>query len=186
MITTRSATTTDTSDLPIYTDADFLSPLECQRLISVHGRELFASYTTGKTSLRVSDQRYFDDDQLMNKLAPVVREYAIVRGIDIGDGTDFECPAIVRYKADGKYDWHMDNELTRPEDRKIAVVLALNSDFEGGGTEWMWPHPLACCHIPPKTGALALFPSILLHRGMPVTSGERWIVVTWALGPPWR
>lgn len=186
MITTEAAILTDTSDCPIWSHESFIPEVWCKEIIEHCGKDMFTSGTTGDSGLRFSDQVYFENDQLMQRIGLAVRTYARERNIDIGDGNHLETLSLVRYVAGGKYDWHMDNEMTRPENRKVAVVIALNEDFEGGGTQWMWPHPAAMCHSQPKTGSIAVFPSVLLHRGMPVTSGERWIIVTWAFGPQWR
>lgn len=187
MIQMQSATSTDTDDCPIWATTGFIPEIWCKEIIEHYGRELVQSRTTGNTGdMRISSQVYFENHQLAERIALAVRSYANDRNIDIGEQVVLETLSLVKYEPGGQYDWHMDNELTRPENRKVAVVIALNEGFVGGGTEFMWPHPAAPCFTPPKTGAIAIFPSVIIHRGKPVESGERWIIVTWALGPPWR
>lgn len=186
MIRTGPATMTNSMYCPLFDLPNFLPEWQCKNLITKYGDELEPSRTAGADELRVSSQRYFEDDALTGRIAMVVGDYADRANIDIGRGDAYESLSIVRYDKGGKYDFHMDNQMSPIEDRKIAVVLALNSDFKGGGTEWLWPYPSKPSYLPPSTGSIVMFPSVLLHRGIPVQSGTRWIVVTWALGPPWR
>lgn len=193
MIHLTKATTSDPNDCPIRSVPGVFTPEECDQIIETWGRggELKPSRTSGgENPIRVSEQVYFDEQWVAERIAGVVRGYALERSIDIWadpeGGLNLEMLSLVRYGPGGKYDWHMDNELTLREDRKIAVVLTLGGEFEGGGTQWAWPTWDSPCSLNPPVGTAALFPSSVLHRGMPVTAGERWILVTWALGPAWR
>ena len=57
-----------------------------------------------------------------------------------------------------------------------ASILYLNEDFEGGETEFLNGRK-----IKPETGKLVLFPSTwcMVHRGCPVTEGQKYLCVGW-------
>jgi PKHD-type hydroxylase len=92
-------------------------------------------------------------------------------------------------KEQGRYDWHMDMamgdmELSRIiQTRKLSLTLCLNDEFEGGQFEINvgkqdYPEQVAL-----KKGRAILFPSFMIHRVAPVTSGIRKSLVVWATGP---
>lgn len=86
----------------------------------------------------------------------------------------------------GFYNWHMDigpNELAF---RKISLVVQLSnaSDYEGGDLEIRSGAGEATAS---KTaGTVIIFPSYLLHRVTPVTSGLRESLVLWAGGNSYK
>ena len=104
-----------------------------------------------------------------------------------------EPPNLMRYQAanidkhgkPGRYDWHMDvgpGEI--PSMRKISYTLILNPDeYEGGelcfhiGRELDKPFPSQ-----DEAGTMILFPSYLVHKVNPITSGTRYAMVGWAHG----
>ena len=101
-----------------------------------------------------------------------------------------ERPNLMRYDeaakspsgVNGHYDWHMDVG-THPvmAKRKISFSLILNDDYGGKGMEFKIGRQ-GTPEKPPR-GALIAFPSYILHRVHPVTSGTRWALVGWVHGP---
>lgn len=92
--------------------------------------------------------------------------------------TDHEGTQLVRYSAGGHYIPHSDvGQRTR--NRYYSVVCYLNDDFEGGRTHF----PALDYSVTPRCGKAILFPSNYLHGGEPVTSGEKYIFVSWITGP---
>ena len=86
----------------------------------------------------------------------------------------------------GHYDWHVDIGPGSINHRKISIVTQLSdpSEYEGGELE-IW------CggqfrQIPKIKGCTVLFPSFLLHRVTPVTSGVRRSMVLWAGGGSYK
>jgi len=79
----------------------------------------------------------------------------------------------------GHYDYH--NDLVRNTTvRKMSVVLQLSDEtsYSGGDFEIFNRGTM------PKTRArLLFFPSFLVHKVHPVTSGTRYSLVTWISGP---
>lgn len=95
---------------------------------------------------------------------------------------------IARYSAEdqGHYDWHIDLGIGRFSRRKLSLSVQLSpSDaYEGGDLEF---------HLSGlnrnnmrQQGTLIAFPSFLQHRVTPVTRGERFSLVVWVDGPPYR
>jgi PKHD-type hydroxylase len=85
----------------------------------------------------------------------------------------------------GYFTWHSDN-VASDQTRKITLVVPLNdpTEFEGGAIEFM---PGDAIITPPQVpGVPIAFPSWLIHRVTPVTSGKRYSLVYWIRGPNWR
>jgi hypothetical protein len=92
--------------------------------------------------------------------------------------TDDEGTQLVHYASGGHYIVHSDiGQRTR--NRHFSVVCYLNDDFTGGGTRF----PALDYCATPQSGKAILFPSGYLHGGEPVTSGEKYIIVSWITGP---
>lgn len=106
-------------------------------------------------------------------------------GFDLG--AFLECQ-FTQYLAteNGHYDWHPDNydDSDMAFDRKLSCIVMLSdpSDYEGGGLSLgMRNEPVRL-----QRGSVVVFPSFLVHKVYPVTSGERYTLVAWAEGPMWR
>ncbi len=86
----------------------------------------------------------------------------------------------------GFYNWHMDigpNELAF---RKISLVVQLSdpNDYQGGELEIRSGSGEATASK--AQGTVIIFPSYLLHRVTPVTSGVRESLVLWAGGNSYK
>ena len=83
------------------------------------------------------------------------------------------------------YDWHMDAAVKGKLafNRKISCVALLSDpkDFTGGEFEM---HSIG--EIPLEKGSVIAFPSFMVHRVKPVTSGTRFSLVSWQEGVDWR
>jgi PKHD-type hydroxylase len=97
----------------------------------------------------------------------------------------------------GKYDFHMDTILGQnvPHDmqtqgtRKMSIVMCLNEsgvDFEGGQFQINNGQEADAETIELKKGRIIAFPSWMLHRVAPTTSGKRKSLVIWVLGPKFK
>ena len=92
---------------------------------------------------------------------------------------------VYRDTDSGHFDWHMD--VGRGQPRKLSLTLQLTDParYEGGelqfntGTETMTA-------MPKDRGVAITFPSYLIHRVTPVTSGIRKAIVAWASGPDFK
>ena len=97
---------------------------------------------------------------------------------------------IGRYRDGGHYIEHIDT-LTPDADnlqRKLTAVVLLNNsnEFVGGDLELCLPSGEWKRELLRDAGDMIVFPSFMLHRVTPVTSGVRYTSVTWALGPAFR
>ena len=93
---------------------------------------------------------------------------------------------LARYAPGQHYDWHTDLGADGYSRRKlsIAVILSAPQDFEGG--QLQFGGDKFTRNAPMSQGSALVFPSWLRHRVTPVTDGERWTLVGWWLGPPFR
>lgn len=94
---------------------------------------------------------------------------------------------IGTYSSDSKghYDWHMDCGK-RSCCRKISLTVQLTNEAEYEGGELQFFYSRKTRVAPKKKGTVVLFPSCLMHRVTPVTSGVRQSMVAWITGPPFR
>ena len=65
--------------------------------------------------------------------------------------------------------------------RKLSMVAFLSDDYEGGELEIENDTPMT-----KEAGNLIFFPSFISHQVKPVTSGERFSLSNWFLGPPFK
>ena len=92
-----------------------------------------------------------------------------------------------RYDSEykGQYDWHMDVPARQLEglQRKVSFSVGLSEDYyEGGDLELMISRD-SQHSFKLSRGDIVVFPSFILHRVTPVTSGIRNALVGWGLGP---
>jgi len=85
---------------------------------------------------------------------------------------------VLEYHPDQEYKFHHDtsNDPNSKEyHRQISVVVYLNDEFDGGGTEF--PHKT----FKPSPGYGLIFPSnwCFPHSGQKVLSGKKRVAVTW-------
>lgn len=84
------------------------------------------------------------------------------------------------------YTWHIDMADDAPAARKLSLVLQLSdpSEYEGGELQtWTAPEHAT---VDKQKGLIAAFPSYVLHRVTPVTSGTRYSLVVWICGPSFK
>jgi len=116
---------------------------------------------------------YQEFDRRMNaSLKPVVKQRWEV------DLTNHSGTHLLRY---GPADYYVPHRDTGPgfEDRYFSVVCYLNDNFEGGQTSF----PDLNYSVTPESGKAIVFASNHLHCSEPVTSGEKFVVVSWINGP---
>lgn len=84
-----------------------------------------------------------------------------------------------------KLDWHVDRYSDGPI-RKLSVIIQLSNEEEytGGNVEMMLTRDYTL--MTKKIGSLIIFPSYVLHRITPVTSGTRRSLLFFITGPTFR
>ena len=94
-----------------------------------------------------------------------------------------ERPQLLRYPEGGKYDWHIDIGRGDSSTRKLSLTWTLNGDFDGGDFCFFQYGEVS---VPFRMGQGCIFPSFMPHRVSEVTFGERWALVAWISGTPFR
>lgn len=91
---------------------------------------------------------------------------------------------LLHYKASekGHYSWHIDAGEGNSSTRKLSlsVPLTLKSSYKGGDLELMNNGSNMLAYT--ERGSITFFPSYMPHRVIPVTEGERWVIVVWVHG----
>lgn len=85
---------------------------------------------------------------------------------------------IIRYAPNGYYHPHTDSGLDL-DTRYFSVLCYLNDDFEGGCTFF----PYLNYRAVPQQGRAIIFPSRYMHCAEPVVKGEKFVALTWVMGP---
>ncbi|MES2473071.1 MAG: 2OG-Fe(II) oxygenase [Pseudomonadota bacterium] len=90
----------------------------------------------------------------------------------------------------GHFDWHKDYgkgyDAAAQEPRKLSISIQLSdsADYQGCDLEVRAGN---LTDVAPRTrGAVIAFPSYVLHRVTPITSGVRKSLVVWAVGPEFK
>lgn len=109
---------------------------------------------------------------------------------------------FTKYKLNQYYNWHCDSDfkvMDRPEDpkvhgkmRKLSVIVFLSdkSEYRGGELKFDTRDNAEGCNIinvnETTRGSIIVFPSFLWHKVYPVTWGNRYTLVGWYVGKPFR
>ena len=112
------------------------------------------------------------DEKMRTTIKPLIKDFWSVDLAEYG-GTQ-----LVRYTPGGWYETHQDAGADF-EDRYFTVICYLNDNFAGGHTSF----PYLAHAAVPETGKAIVFPSKYFHRAEPVTRGEKYVLVSWVLGP---
>lgn len=98
----------------------------------------------------------------------------------------FEQPQMLKYTPGGFYKAHADSDnfneakgcWMKELDRDASLLIYLNEGYEGGALRFEYFDYT----LMPRAGMLVYFPSDsrYMHQALPVTSGKRFAVVSWA------
>jgi PKHD-type hydroxylase len=98
--------------------------------------------------------------------------------------------AIYEASEQGHFDWHTDygrekgHEQHEPRKLSLSLQLSDPANYHGGELQAQVRSKVEVA--PKKRGAVIAFPSYVLHRVTPITSGVRKSLVVWSLGPEYR
>ena len=175
---------------------DAFTPVECDQIIAlIDAENLRDAGLVGQVSnhnLRRADIAWLDEVKgtgwVMDRIIAVVAG-ANREGFDFDIREFAESPQVARYTAEreGHFDWHSDiGDGPIAQKRKLTMVVQLSepANYSGGTLELM---PDSNVHEARRDkGTATLFPSFVLHRVTPVTSGTRHSLTIWAHGPAFR
>ena len=119
---------------------------------------------------------------VLDRVARMVHEWNKDFGFEIATGQP-TAAQLTLYRASQEYSWHMDLGAGPSSLRKASVVVGLNdpSHYTGGGTEIFYgggESPI----LRLGAGDAICFPPYVMHRAVPVETGERWTLALWFLG----
>lgn len=185
----------DVNHLNYYYFTNAFTPEEMVKIIQT-GESLYQipAKTVGDdgevvSSYRKSEISWINNNPETEWIFQKISEYAIIANkemwnFDIWDYQD-QLQYTKYYGDGGHYDWHAD---LGPgiSNRKLSCVLQLSTpeEYEGGVLQ-MNPGG-NILEVPKGLGTLCFFPSFLLHRVTPLSSGVRKSLVTWLCGANFR
>lgn len=112
------------------------------------------------------------DEKINSLIKPLVRQ---TWGVDLIEHSGTH---IVRYTSGNYYAAHTDTGLNLNK-RYFTVLCYLNEDFMGGQTSF----PRLGYSVAPRSGKAVIFPASYFHRAETVINGEKYIYVSWLIGP---
>lgn len=129
---------------------------------------------------RDNDRYVWDNRQVAQQMFPLLKD--LVPQVVEGNGFKWEPCGLnerfrfYRYRGGQQFKPHMDGAFKRNEDEVslITVLLYLSGDFEGGSTYLIGVNE----NVQPTKGMLLLFDHKILHAGLPVTSGTKYVLRT--------
>jgi len=161
-----------------------------------HGLNLtYRNVTSFKTSEEIpNDYEKWFVEKIYNNLLTFNDNPEFGYGFDLSGMNEppilmkYEAPDLNKHNMAGKYDWHLDiGSDDGMATRKISYIIHLNSGYEGGELQWLIGNePSYIERTSPKLGTITVFPTYLLHRISPMTSGIRYTLVGWIHGDSFR
>jgi PKHD-type hydroxylase len=102
------------------------------------------------------------------------------------DGTPFLFQ-MTKYSKGQYYSWHTDHGPGIVSRRKLSLSICLSSEdeYDGGDIEFFRSFQNIVSYKMSQ-GSIVVFPSWVSHQVKPVNKGERWSLVAWLEGPPFR
>ena len=88
---------------------------------------------------------------------------------------------VLKYEPGGHYKFHTDHNMKIP--RSFSCIFLVNDNYKGGELCFRYPQSDKITTIEKKENRMIIWPSNFLypHCVKPVTEGERYSVVAWAL-----
>lgn len=167
------------------------SPSECDRVVALFDKEnpviagvhADAKLNEGIRKSRVTWLRFESDREWLFKA--LWQHIKTVNDERYGFQLSglYENLQLTLYPPGGHYKWHEDNMEPAFTTRKLSLSVQLSDpDSYEGGELVIFPN-----ERPPRTrGTIAFFPSFVTHKVEPVKTGERYSLVAWVTGDPFR
>lgn len=179
------------SILDYYWFLETFNPVQCESIISIckkYEKQEASTFKGDSKDTRNSTVRWIplnDETEFIFKQISdcVLEANRELFKIDIYGFT--ESLQFTEYEGAGThYDWHPDIGADKNK-RKLSIVIQLSdeNDYEGGD---LMINSGVVQKAPRERGNIIIFPSFLLHKVTPLISGNRYSIVSWVSGPPWR
>lgn len=182
--------------LNYYYFTNAFTPEEITKIIQIgenlpmkKGTTVGSDETEEVSTYRISEVSWIDETEETSWIYEKIANYAKIANKEMWnfDIWNFQDPLqFTKYEGNGgHYDWHAD---LGPgiSNRKLSCVLQLSSPEEyDGGVLQMNPGG-NIIEVPKSLGTICFFPSFLLHRVTPLSSGVRKSLVTWLCGANFR
>lgn len=172
----------------------YFSEKFCNEIIAYMNEKKLNKGTIGNNELNIknrdSDIIFFNEDWLNKEIHPLIEE-ANIKSWDFQIDSH-ESVQFTKYGINQHYTWHMDCfpvEKLKSKVRKISIIIALNNgkNYTGGDVllqnmDIFNEEKIFNCDVLKKVGSVIVFPSFIVHRVMPITSGIRYSLVNWFKG----
>ena len=89
-------------------------------------------------------------------------------------------------QKDDFYDKHVDQALSGPFYRKLSFSIQLSDPDTYEGSDLLMYASDDPVNTRRNRGAMIFFPSFVVHKVTPLVSGERYSLVGWVCGPPFK
>lgn len=153
-----------------------------------------AAKDTGRDSIRVTKVAWLPRDAATESFYAKVEDVVLRLNAqffryDLSGVVTFQYAHYDGAEA-GHFDWHKDygKDYGAPdqEPRKLSMSIQLSDPAQYEGCE-LEVRAGNLTDVAPRTrGAVIVFPSYVLHRVTPITSGVRKSLVVWAVGPEFK
>jgi PKHD-type hydroxylase len=176
-----------------------LTKKECKKVINEGAKQLQKAITFNAkeegeaSSIRETNISFFESGSAVdNILQKVIENLCNIAFTYYGVGiTDVEPIQYAEYEKGMFYGWHTDSGKTTTQTvtRDISASLILNdkSKYTGGSLQMVLPDMISKDNIitpqdveDQEEGTLIVFPSSMIHRVTPVSSGIRKSLVLWS------
>ena len=161
---------------------NFFTPDECKGFIDQSEKEGYKEVPIRTRDegeikgIRDNERVIWDNSQIARQLFEMVKNLVPqdIEGWKPCGLNELFC--FYRYKDGQQFKPHLDEAFKRSETELslITLLIYLNEDFEGGTTYLIGVNE----NIYPKTGMLLLFDHTILHAGMSVTAGTKYVLRT--------
>ncbi|MES2905366.1 MAG: 2OG-Fe(II) oxygenase [Pseudomonadota bacterium] len=172
--------------------AGLFNAAECRYLQLLADPWLEPAMMYSTTGEGVRDPHRDSDNMVITPMAEDLIVQSVNRTIAAASGTEFfwgEPLHILRYRPGQQYRPHHDAHAFAPVERRrfATALLYLNDTYEGGETNF----PELGITVRGQVGDLLIFHNLdaegmpdprMIHAGLPVTSGEKWLATRWIRG----
>ena len=152
---------------------------------------------TGKSKnekMRMSSIKWLPQEESWGWLYSKLGDMATLANKAMWNFDLYNMPEEIQYteykSPSGHYDWHTDVGREAPSSRKVSLTIQLSDpdEYEGGNLEMFTAGSSdgPFTRPPNEKGTVVVFPSYILHRVTPVTSGTRKSLVLWLGGGHFR